>query len=407
MRRIFLCEVLMTGLLIRLFIGQRNNVQDPQVRTAYGKLSGWVGIVCNLLLCLGKFIAGFLSGSVSIIADAANNLSDASSSIISLLGFKLAEKSADEEHPYGHARYEYLSGFVVAVLVIVIGFQLLQSSAEKIISPSPVVFSWLSIGILGASILLKLWMMLFNLHVGKLIGSSTLKATAMDSRNDCISTLAVLLAALISRFTQLELDGWMGILVAGFILYSSIGLTKEALSPLLGKAPDEELTERIRQRILSYEGVLGTHDLMVHDYGPNRMFASVHVEMAAENDVLESHDVIDNIERDFLRDGLNLLIHFDPIVTSDAVVNDVRHEIAELVASIDECLTIHDLRMVKGPTHSNVIFDCVVPHKFRMTDAQLKAEISRLVQEVHENYNCVITIEHSFAPIPKCGERKI
>lgn len=396
----------MTKLLIRLFIGQHKDVQEPQVRTAYGKLSGWVGIVCNLLLCLGKFTAGILSGSVSIIADAANNLSDASSSIISLLGFKLAEKSADEEHPYGHARYEYLSGFMVAVLVIYIGLQLLKSSADKIIHPSPVVFSWVSIAVLGASILLKLWMMLFNLHVGKLIQSSALKATAADSRNDCISTFAVLAAALISHFTKLELDGWMGLLVAVFILWSSIGLTREALSPLLGKAPDTELTEQIRQRILSYEGVLGTHDLMVHDYGPNRMFASVHVEMAAENDVLESHDVIDNIERDFLRDGLNLVIHFDPIVTSDAVVNDVRHEIAQLVTSIDSCLTIHDLRMVTGPSHSNVIFDCVVPHKFRMTDAQLRTEIERVVREKHPDYNCVITMEHSFAPIPKCAERK-
>ncbi len=397
----------MTNLLIRLFVGKHGDVQDPRVRTAYGKLSGWVGIVCNLLLCLGKFTAGLLSGSVSIMADAANNLSDASSSIISLLGFKLAEKSADAEHPYGHARYEYLSGLLVAVLVIYIGLQLLKSSAEKILHPSPVAFSWLAIGVLGVSILVKLWMMLFNLRIGKLISSSTLKATAADSRNDCISTFAVLAAALISRFTALELDGWMGILVAVFILWSSIGLTREALSPLLGKAPDEELTERIRQRILSYEGVLGTHDLMVHDYGPNRMFASVHVEMAAENDVLASHDVIDNIERDFLRDGLNLVIHFDPIVTADATVNDVRHEIAQIVAGIDECLTIHDLRLVTGPTHSNVIFDCVVPHKFRLTDAQLRAEIDRLVRAVHGDYNCVITVEHSFAPIPKCAERKL
>ncbi len=391
----------MTNLLIQLLIKNNQDIQNTQVRTAYGKLSGWVGIVCNLLLCMGKFTVGFFSASVSIIADAANNLSDASSSLISLLGFKLAEKSADEEHPYGHARYEYLSGFVIAVLVVVIGFQLLKSSIEKIISPTPVEFSWITIIILGASILMKLWMMFFNLKIGKRINSSALKATAADSRNDCISTAVVLVAALVSHFLQIELDGWMGILVALFILYSSVGLLREALSPLLGKAPDPEMTEQIRRRILSYEGVLGTHDLMVHDYGPNRMFASVHVEMAAENDVLASHDVIDNIERDFLRDGLNLVIHFDPIVTSDAVVNDIRHEIAEIISSIDSELTIHDLRMVVGPSHSNVIFDCVVPHKFRMTDSQLKAEINRLVQLRYENYNCVITIENSYAPIPK------
>lgn len=395
----------MTGLLIRLFVSNHRDTQDPQVRTAYGKLSGWVGIMCNLLLCGAKFIIGFISGSVSIIADAANNLSDASSSIISLLGFKLSEKSADEEHPYGHARYEYLSGFIIAVMVAVIGFQLAKSSVEKIISPSPVQFSWISVAILTASILVKFWMMLFNRKVGGLINSSSLKATAIDSRNDCISTLAVLAAALISHFTSVELDGWMGLVVAIFILLSSIGLLREALSPLLGKAPDPELAEQIRQKILSYDGVLGTHDLMVHDYGPNRMFASVHVEMAAENDVLESHDVIDNIERDFLKEGLNLVIHFDPIITADPTVEDLRHEIANLVASIDPSLTIHDLRMVPGNTHTNVIFDCVVPRNFPMSDGQLKGRISHLVQQKHRDYFCVITIENSFAPIPKCAEK--
>lgn len=395
----------MTGLLIRLFVRNHQNTQDPQVRTVYGKLSGWVGIMCNLLLCGAKFIIGFISGSVSIIADAANNLSDASSSIISLLGFKLSEKSADEEHPYGHARYEYLSGFIIAMMVAVIGFQLAKSSVEKIISPSPVQFSWITAAILGTSVLLKFWMMLFNRKVGGLINSSSLKATAIDSRNDCISTLAVLAAALISHFTSVELDGWMGLVVAIFILLSSIGLLREALSPLLGKAPDPDLAEQIRQKILSYDGVLGTHDLMVHDYGPNRMFASVHVEMAAENDVLESHDVIDNIERDFLKEGLNLVIHFDPIITADPSVEDLRHEIANLVSSIDPALTIHDLRMVPGNTHTNVIFDCVVPRNFPMSDGQLKGRISHLVQQKHRDYFCVITIENSFAPIPKCAEK--
>lgn len=391
----------MTNLLIKLLVKNSHNVQDPEVRAVYGKLSGWIGIVCNVLLCIGKFTAGLISGSVSIIADAANNLSDASSSIISLLGFKLSEKSADAEHPYGHARYEYLSGLIIAFLVLLIGFELLKSGISKIITPSPVEFSWISIGILAVSILVKLWMMLFNMKIGRLIESQTLKATAVDSRNDCISTLAVLIAAVISRYAAIELDGWMALLVAGFILYSGIQLIREAMSPLLGKAPSPEMTEAIRKKILSYEGVLGTHDLMVHDYGPGRMFASVHVEMAAERDVLESHDVIDNIERDFLRDGLNLLVHFDPIVTADDAVNDTRHEISEIVKTIDGSLTIHDLRMVVGPTHTNVIFDCVVPHDFSMTDAQLKAEINRLVRTRHAEYYCVITVENNFAPIPK------
>lgn len=388
----------MTNLLIRLFIKNYQNTQDTTVRAAYGKLSGWVGIVCNTLLCGGKFIAGYLSGSVSIIADAANNLSDASSSIISLMGFKLSEKSADDEHPYGHARYEYLSGLIIAFLVLLIGFELLKSGIGKIVSPSPVEFSWVSVGVLIASILMKLWMMVFNQNMGKRINSHALKATAIDSRNDCISTLAVLIAAVISHLTQFELDGIIAVLVAAFILYSGVSLIREAMSPLLGKAPSPEMTEDIRKKILSYDGVLGTHDLMVHDYGPGRLFASVHVEMAAENDVMESHDVIDNIERDFLRNGLNLVVHFDPIVTAD---DDTRHEIAEIIRSIDSSLTIHDLRLVTGPTHTNVIFDCVIPHEFHMTEAVLKMEINRLVRIRHPEYYCVITVENNFAPIPK------
>lgn len=394
----------MTKLLINAFVKDHKNTREPNVRAAYGKLSGWVGIICNLLLCAGKFIVGFISGSVSISADAANNLSDAASSIISLLGFKLAEKSADDEHPYGHARYEYISGFIVAVIVLIIGFELLTGSIEKIINPTAVEFSWITIGVLGASILAKLWLMLFNLKIAKLIDSGTLKATAADSRNDSISTLVVLIAALISHFCEVQLDGYMGAAVALFILYSGVNLVRDAMSPLLGKAPDEETVEAIRKKIMSYDGVLGTHDLMVHDYGPGRVFASVHVEMAAERDVLESHDVIDNIERDFLQSGLNLVVHFDPIVTSDAAVGDMRHEITEIVHRIDERLSIHDLRMVPGPSHTNVIFDCVVPHKFSMSEEELKAEISRFVSLNHPDHFCVITVENSYAPMPKKAE---
>lgn len=396
----------MTKLLIKAFIKGHKNVREPSVRTAYGKLSGWVGIVCNLILCAGKFFVGAISGSVSVAADAANNLSDAASSIISLLGFKLSEKSADDEHPYGHARYEYISGFIIAVLVLMIGFELLRGSIDKIISPTAVEFSWVTIGVLAASILIKLWLMLFNLKIGKLIDSGALQATAADSRNDSISTLAVLAAALISHFCSVELDGYMGVLVAAFILYSGVNLVREAMSPLLGKAPDEEMAEEIRRKIMTYDGVLGTHDLMVHDYGPGRMFASVHVEMAAERDVLESHDVIDNIEHDFLQSGLNLVIHFDPIVTSDDAVGDMRREITQIVERIDERLSIHDLRMVPGPTHTNVIFDCVVPHKFSMSEEELKAEIFRFVQLSHPDHFCVITVENSYAPMPKKAEVK-
>lgn len=391
----------MTKLLIKAFVKNHQDTREPVVRAAYGKLSGWVGIICNLLLCAGKFIVGFISGSVSITADAANNLSDAASSIISLLGFKLAERSADDEHPYGHARYEYISGFIIAVIVLIIGFELLTGSIEKIVNPSAVEFSWITVGVLGASILVKLWLMLFNFKLGKLIDSGTLKATAADSRNDCISTFVVLVAALISHFCAVELDGYMGAAVALFILYSGINLVRDAMNPLLGKAPDENMVEQIRDKIMTYDGVLGTHDLMVHDYGPGRVFASVHVEMAAERDVLESHDIIDNIERDFLQNGLNLVVHFDPIVTSDAAVGDMRRELTEIVQRIDERLSVHDLRMVPGPSHTNVIFDCVVPHKFTMTEEELKAEISRFVRISHPNYFCVVTVENSYAPMPK------
>lgn len=391
----------MTDILARAFIKDYKNAKDPQVRTAYGKLSGWVGIICNIILCAGKFIVGMISGSVSITADAANNLSDASSSIINLIGFRLSEKKADDDHPYGHARYEYISGFIVAVLVLFIGVELLRTSFGKIIEPAPVEFSWVSIAVLAASVAVKLWMMLFNTKIGKRIDSGALLATAADSRNDVISTTVVIAAALISHFTSVELDGWMGLLVAVFILYSGIGLVKDAMSPLLGKAPEPEMVEHIREKIMSYDGVLGTHDLMVHDYGAGRQFASVHVEMAAEADVLHSHDIIDNIERDFLvNDGLHLVIHFDPIVTADSAVGDLRREISDIVKAIDERLSIHDLRIVPGTTHTNVIFDCVVPHEFALPEEQLQRRISEEVLTRHEDHYCVITFDASYAPIP-------
>lgn len=370
-------------------------------RAHYGRVAGWVGIICNTLLCVGKFIAGILSGSVSITADAANNLSDASSSIISLIGFRLSEKSPDEEHPYGHARYEYIAGFVVAILVIVIGVELLRSSIERIITPQPVEFSIVSVVVLGTSIIVKLGMMLFNRSMGRRIDSQTLIATAADSRNDCITTAAVLAAALVSHFTNVELDGIMGTLVAAFILYSGAGLVRDAMNPLLGKAPTPELVESIHEKILSYPGVLGTHDLIVHDYGHGRKFATVHVEMAAEENVIESHNVIDSIERDFLHDmGLNMLVHFDPVVTDRSAVSDVRQELEKIVRLIDERLTVHDLRMVSCGEYTNVFFDVVVPKDFSMSEQELREEISRFVRQKREDYRCVITVDRSFAPIP-------
>ncbi|HJB20447.1 MAG TPA: cation diffusion facilitator family transporter [Candidatus Fournierella merdavium] len=395
----------MTEMLVRLFIKNRRDTTNPAVRAAYGNLASWVGIFCNLLLCTGKFLAGTLSGSISIAADAVNNLSDASSSVVSLIGFKLGARPADEEHPYGHARFEYLAGLAVAVMVLVIGVELLKSSAEKILHPAPVTFSWVAMGVLAASIAVKLWMALFNRTLGRRINSGSLIATAADSRNDVLTTSAVLIASLVSHFIHVELDGWMGVAVALFILYSGVGLIKDTIDPLLGVAPDPELVKHIHDKIMSYPGVLGTHDLMVHDYGPGRQFASVHVELAAEDDVMKSHELIDDIERDFLKnDRLPVVIHFDPIVTSDAQVGDMRRWLADAVKTIDPGLTIHDLRMVPGKTHTNVIFDCVTPPGFAMGSARLKEAIEKLVREKDPNYFCVITVESSFAAVPHTGE---
>lgn len=397
----------MTEALIRLFIKNPEKTHDPAVRAAYGNLASWVGILCNLALCAGKFMVGTLSGSISVAADAVNNLSDASSSVVSLLGFRLGSRPADEEHPYGHARFEYLSGLAVAVMVLVIGLELGKTSLGKILAPTPVTFSWVTVGVLAASILVKLWMALFNRKVGGRIHSGALIATAADSRNDVLTTGAVLTAALISHFARVELDGWMGLAVALFILYSGVGLVKSTIDPLLGLAPDPELVKYIHERVMSYPNVLGTHDLMVHDYGPGRQFASVHVEMAAEGDVMASHDVIDNIERDFLEnDGLHVVIHFDPIVTSDERVGDMRRWLSEAVKEIDGALTVHDLRMVPGPTHTNLIFDCVVPAGFAMSELDVKQAIKHLVRQKDPRYFCVITVECGYAALPHGGKAR-
>ena len=300
----------MTQFLIRLFIRQPDHAQDPKVRAAYGNLACWVGVACNLLLCLGKLTVGTLFGSIAIMADALNNLSDASSNVVSLVGFKLAGKAPDAEHPFGHARYEYLAGLVVSVTILGIGFSLLKESVVKVLHPTPVQFGWLTVAVLVVSILVKLWMSGFNRTIGRIIGSETLIATAADSRNDVLSTSAVLIAAVLCRVTGWDvLDGLMGVGVAAFILISGWGLVMDTLSPLLGESPSEDLVDHIEQKVLSYPGVLGMHDLMVHDYGPGHQFASLHVELPAEQDPLEAHDLIDNIERDFLKNDRLLVTH--------------------------------------------------------------------------------------------------
>lgn len=394
----------MTNFLVKTFVKDYKNVENPSVRTAYGKLSGKVGIFCNLLLCAGKFCAGMLSGSVSITADAANNLSDASSSVISLIGFKLSEKSADREHPYGHGRYEYLAAFVVAALIVAIGFGLFRDGISKIISPTEVEFGILPAAVLGASIPVKIWMMIFNKKLDRKIRSEALKATFADSRNDVITTSAVLAAFLISHFFGVKLDGIMAAGVAGFIIYNGIGLIKEAMDPLLGKAPDEEQVERIREKILSYKGVVGTHDLMVHDYGPGRQFASVHVEVPDNMPLVECHEIIDKIERDFLREGLNMLVHPDPIASGGSFEGKINAELNEITKKIDERITIHDLRTIHSADETKVLFDCVIPRECGLSEDEINEEISRFISLKFPKCRCIISFDSGFASIPKSKE---
>ena len=389
----------MTQFLIRCFIKRPDDVKDAAVRTAYGNLASLVGMACNILLCIGKLLAGTLFGSIAIMADALNNLSDASSNVVSLIGFRLAAKAPDAEHPYGHARYEYLAGLVVSVTILAIGLSLLKESALKVLHPTPVAFSWLSIGVLAASILVKLWLSGFHRAVGKKINSETLMATAADSRNDVLTTGAVLLSTILCSLTGYGIiDGIMGVGVAAFILWSGWGLVMDTLSPLLGESPSPELVEHIERTVMSYPGVLGVHDLMVHDYGPGHQFASLHVEFPAETDPLTAHDVIDNIENDFLKkDRLQVTIHYDPIVTADASVGVLRARLKEHARQLDPRLSIHDLRIVPGDSHTNVLFDLVFPAGYTGDIDQMLAKMCQFVKEQDPKYCCVVKVEQSYA----------
>lgn len=389
----------MTKLLLRLFVKNYRNTDDPKVRGAYGRLAGLVGLVCNLLLFAGKLVAGTLAGSVSVTADAVNNLSDASSSLVTLFGFKLAERPADEEHPYGHARMEYLSGLLVAVLILVIGVELAKSSVEKILHPEAVEFSVLTLCVLIASILVKLWMCLFCKKLGKAIDSTALEATAADSRNDVITTSAVLLGLLAGHFFRWRIDGWVGVLVAVFILLSGWSIAKETISPLLGKQADRELVRRISDLVLGHPKILGIHDLMVHDYGPGQCFATVHVEMDMHENPLVCHDILDDIERDALRElHVHLVIHYDPVVTDDVELNHMRALVEKKLKQLDPRLSMHDFRMVRGPQHTNLIFDLAVPFDLSGKTADLKRRIDECVQFEDHKYYTVITFDPAMQP---------
>ena len=367
------------------------------IRARIGKLSGAVGIICNCLLAAGKLIVGHMTSSMSITADGLNNLSDGASSIVTLLGFKLAEKPADRKHPYGHARIEYIAGLTVAVMILFIGLELGKSSVEKFIDPEPIEFSIAAAWVLCASILVKLFMMLFNLKMGRRINSNALLATAADSRNDVMTTSAVLAASIVEHFYDVRIDGVMGIAVSLFILYSGIKLAGETMSPLLGEGANPELQKQITDYINGCPMVLGCHDLMVHDYGPGRVMISLHAEVPAHGDILTLHDEIDNVEKQ-LHDklGCEAVIHMDPIVTNDEAVNVTHQRIAALVRGIDENISIHDFRMVTGPTHTNVIFDAVVPYGCKMSDREAEEKIKRAVHELDPRYFAIVQIDKSY-----------
>ena len=384
----------------RFFIKDSKNYTNSVVRNNYGKFSSIVSIIFNIVLFAFKLIAGVISGSVGIMADAFNNLSDASSSIISFVGFFLSSKPADSEHPYGHGRYEYLSALMVAVLVCAIGIELFTTSLDKIFNPTEVKFSLISWVVLIGSILVKLYMMFFNRKIGKLISSQTLIATSNDSRNDVITTSAVLVSSFIGSITNIQIDSYVGSAVAVFIVVSGLQLVKDTLNPILGSSPTPELVKSIHDKIMSYENIEGTHDLMVHDYGPGKIFASAHVEMNAEIDTIISHDIIDNIENSFKEElGIEIILHYDPIYTDDEKISDLRKFLKDIVTEIDPSFSVHDVRFVEGVTHSNVIFDCVIPPENACKSNDIKRQIIDQVQKVHPDYNCVITIDRSYVEI--------
>ncbi|MBO5129281.1 MAG: cation transporter [Oscillospiraceae bacterium] len=385
----------MTNFLMRLAVGEDADLTQTGTRAAVGRLSGVVGIGCNLLLAVGKLIAGVLASSVSITADALNNLSDAASSIVTLVGFKLAEKPADAEHPYGHARSEYLSGLAVAVLIIVIGFELAKSSVEKILNPEAVEITVVTVIVLLASIAVKLWMYLFNGKLGKLIDSSALAAAAADSRNDCIATGAVLVAAAIEYATSWKVDGWMGLGVALFVLVSGWNLARETVSPLMGEGADPALRQRIVDYIEASPKVLGYHDLMVHDYGPGQRFASIHVEMDCREDPLLCHEIIDDIERECLEShGIHLVIHYDPVETDDPKLKRMRTLVLSILRMKDSRLSIHDFRMAPGTCGTALSFDVALPADLLGQEEQIRSALTTALNDLGEgNYETLITFD--------------
>lgn len=387
----------MTELLVGWFIKDKENIHDTKVRQSYSRLSGFVGICCNVLLFALKLFIGLATGAVSIMADAFNNLSDAASSVVTLIGFYMAGRPADGGHPYGHGRIEYLSGLFIAAAILMTGVELMKSSVEKILHPEAPEFSLVSIVILAASILLKLWMSKFNFKLGERIQSEVMKATATDSLSDCISTGAVLLGALIGILAGKNLDGWIGALVALFVCFAGLGAAKETIQPLLGQAPDPELVNKIKERVIKEEKILGVHDLNVHDYGPGRRMISLHAEVSYKEDILEAHDLIDNIERDLMKEfQCDATIHMDPVVTDDEEMNKVRQMVEAIVTEKNAEWKIHDFRMVRGSTHTNLIFDLVVAPEELVKKQEIERWVKEKIHDAAPELYAVVTVEQSF-----------
>ncbi|MBE5877155.1 MAG: cation transporter [Lachnospiraceae bacterium] len=387
----------MFGILSRFLIKDYTDYQNPIVRRAYGQLAGVLGIIFNLLLFLGKYVAGFISGSVSMMADALNNLSDAGSSVVTLIGFHFAGKKPDSEHPFGHGRIEYISGLVVAGLIMYMGLELLQSSFRKILHPETMEIQPLTLVVLVISILVKVYMSIYNRIYGKRIDSSAMRATAIDSLSDCIATSVVLLSMILYYFTRINLDGISGLIVAVFILIAGYSAAKETLSPLLGEAPDAEFVKSVEELVLAHKDVVGIHDMIVHDYGPGRRMISLHAEVSGKEDVYKLHDLMDVIEYELReRFQCEAVLHMDPIEADDEKVMGLRKEVERLVKEMDEELSIHDFRMVEGPTHTNLIFDVVLPQGYARSDEEVSLEIQQRILAKWQNYFAVIKVEKKY-----------
>lgn len=391
----------MTNVLIRFFIKNPEDTANPQVREAYGMLSGCVGIVCNLVLAAAKFVIGMLSGSIAIQADAVNNLSDVGSSVVTLIGFRAASRPADKEHPFGHARIEYIAALIIAFLILVVGFELGRESISKVLNPTTVEFDLVTMGVLVLSILVKLWMSRFTKRVGQRIQSTAISASTADSICDVVTTGAILISCIVGYFKNINIDGYIGVLVAGFVLYSGVRILKETISPLLGEAPRPEVVKELGERVMSYPGIIGMHDMVLHSYGPGKTIASVHAEVRSDANILITHEIIDRMEREIGEAmHMQLVIHLDPIETDNARLNAARAEVEQIMAGLGEHIMFHDFRMVSGDKQINLLFDIVVPPGMKKQQVEeMKARIAELARQKNPAYNCVITVDMDYTGV--------